>query len=285
MQRRIMLRTLAIFSFGLALLGNSGNALAHGDDHPVHIHAGTCATLGDVVAPLSDVSYNYYVDGVATGGGPFVGQAAAIPAEYSVTTVPMALADIIAGGHSINVHRSAEAIADYIACGDVGGLMAGPSDLTFELGELNGSGYSGHAHLHDNGDGTTMVTVYISLASGVEEETEAHAATPAAAGEPVEVTLTDFKVSEVAGPLKVGVEYTFMVTNDGVAVHEAVLEAAGANDVPLEIDGSEAEIEDLAPGTTGMLTFTFTEAGDYQLSCHVPGHYEAGMVTVFTVEA
>jgi hypothetical protein len=36
------------------------------------------------------------------------------------------------------------------------------SDLALGLGELNGSGYSGVAWLHDNGDGTTTVTVFLT---------------------------------------------------------------------------------------------------------------------------
>jgi uncharacterized cupredoxin-like copper-binding protein len=42
--------------------------------------------------------------------------------------------------------------------------------------------------------------------------------------------------------------------------------------------GSESEIEDIAPGETDELEWTFTEPGRYQFACHVPGHFEAGMV-------
>ena len=130
--------------------------------HPAHIHAGTCAELGDVVFPLSDVSSAWLVDGTPMAGTDMTGATDAIPVEVGVTTVAASLADIVAGGHSINVHESAENIGNYIACGDIGGTMMGESDLAIGLGTLNDSGFSGVARLHDNGDSTTTVTVYLT---------------------------------------------------------------------------------------------------------------------------
>ena len=40
----------------------------------------------------------------------------------------------------------------------------------------------------------------------------------------------------------------------------------------------ESEIEDIGPGEMKTLTWTFAEPGRYQFACHLPGHYEAGMV-------
>jgi hypothetical protein len=66
--------------------------------HPAHIHSGTCADLGDVVYPLTDVD--------ASG--------------ESVTVVDVPLADLLSGGpYAINVHLSADEIGTYVACGDV----------------------------------------------------------------------------------------------------------------------------------------------------------------------
>ena len=83
----------------------------------------------------------------------------------------MALDDILAAEHAINLHESMENIGNYIACGDVTGE---PADgmLEIELLELNGSGYMGTAMLMDNGDGTTDVTIMLMESSGM--------ATPAA---------------------------------------------------------------------------------------------------------
>lgn len=135
--------------------------------HPAHIHSGTCAELGDVVFPLSDVSSAIMVDGTPMAMDGMMGATDAIPVEWSVTTVPAALADIVASGHAVNVHESAENIGNYIACGNIGGTTMGTSDLAIGLGTLNDSGYSGIARLHDNGDGTTTVTVYLTNSGGM----------------------------------------------------------------------------------------------------------------------
>ncbi len=154
------LRIASSLALGATLILAAGVS-AQMSPHPAHIHAGSCPEPGDVVVGLSDVSFDMNVDGTASAGAETVGQASAIPVEASVTTVPLALADIAAGQHAINVHASAEDMGTYIACGDIGGTTIGTSDLPIGLGELNDSGASGVAWLHDNGDGTTTVSVFI----------------------------------------------------------------------------------------------------------------------------
>ena len=100
----------------------------------------------------------------------------------------------------------------------------------------------------------------------------------------VDVTLTEYtiemsKISVPAGQLK------FNITNTGSIVHELVLEPAGAVDSPLEANGTVAEVEDIEPGATVTLEWTIDTPGEYQLTCHLPGHYENGMVLPFTVTA
>jgi len=100
----------------------------------------------------------------------------------------------------------------------------------------------------------------------------------------VNVTLTEYKVemskiSLPAGPVK------FTITNEGSIVHEIVLEPGGAVDAPLESDGKVAEVEDVQPGQTVTLEWTIDTPGQYQLTCHLPGHYENGMQTAFEVTA
>ncbi len=74
-----------------------------------------------------------------------MGQSATIPVVASVSTVAAPLADIVAGGHAIVIHESAESIGNYIGCGAVGGMMIGGSDLPVGLATLNDSGDSGIA--------------------------------------------------------------------------------------------------------------------------------------------
>ncbi len=126
--------------------------------HPAHIHTGTCAELGDVVVPLTDIAH-IGDDADRTGA------TSAIPVKSSVTVVDMPLQEIIDGGHAINVHESAEAIDVYIACGDIGGAVTtdegGRTELIIGLGELNDSGHHGVAWLGADGEQTEVVVVLV----------------------------------------------------------------------------------------------------------------------------
>ena len=103
----------------------------------------------------------------------------------------------------------------------------------------------------------------------------------------VKVQLGDFSVMPATTELKADTPYLFEVTNTGAATHELVLEPAGVVDEPLtkEANGTKtaAEAEDIAPGQTKNLIWTFATPGDYQMACHVPGHYQAGMISTFNV--
>ena len=101
----------------------------------------------------------------------------------------------------------------------------------------------------------------------------------------VDVTLTEFKLSMTATSIPAGVPVTFAATNNGDMMHEVVLEKSGAVDQPFEMNGRETEIEDIAPGATKSATWTITQPGEYQLACHLPAHFDAGMVERFTVTA
>jgi hypothetical protein len=77
---------------------------------PAHIHKGSCATLGAVEYPLTNVK-----------------------SGKSTTTVSAKLDDLQKGAYAINVHKSAADIKTYVACGDIGtGKSSGGS---------GGSGY------------------------------------------------------------------------------------------------------------------------------------------------
>src|SRR5688572_30124320 len=136
--------------------------------HPAHIHSGTCDDLGDIVAPLSDVTEQ-------TAGESF-GASTALLVKESESDVPLPLGDILSAPHALNVHESAEAIQNYIACGDIGGRVI-DGDLIIGLRELNGSGHHGVAVLEGDDDGTG-VTVYLSE-EGTGAEAEQDAATDA----------------------------------------------------------------------------------------------------------
>jgi len=183
--RQLLTRFAAFAAIGILSLGltiaamaqatptnDTGSAAQSG--HPAHIHDGTCTELGEVVAPLSDIGPMALNNGTpaAMGEAP-VGSADAILVMSSITTVQMSLDDILASPHALNVHESMENIDHYIACGNIGGTMLGETDLLFGIGELNESNVSGVASLHDNGDGTTTVYVYLTASTGDEGTPEA----------------------------------------------------------------------------------------------------------------
>src|ERR687893_742794 len=92
-------------------------------------------------------------------------------------SAPLARGQEVAAPHAVNVHESAEAIQNYIACGDIGGRVI-DGDLVIGLRELNASGHHGVAVLEGN-DAGTGVTLYLAE-EGTGAETEQDAATDAA---------------------------------------------------------------------------------------------------------
>jgi uncharacterized cupredoxin-like copper-binding protein len=97
----------------------------------------------------------------------------------------------------------------------------------------------------------------------------------------------EFEITLSTTTVQAGTPVRFQVTNDGKIQHEFVIEKAGAVDQHLTADEEgkevESEIEAFNPGETKTLEWTFMEPGKYQVACHIPGHYEAGMVAEFTV--
>ena len=146
---RITLPLLASFALFAALFG-ANSALAQGTpapvptavtSHPAHIHSGTCADLGDVVFPLTDISLAPTADGATPAAQPMMMHADEV--LTSVTIVDDTLANLLAGRYAINVHESAENIGNYIACGDIAGEVRlhmrsdAPPGLVIPLRELN----------------------------------------------------------------------------------------------------------------------------------------------------
>ncbi len=119
----------------MALLAGSGIVLAQdaspapsdsmmaGDSqaHPLHIHAGTCDQLGDIVFPLGEISTDLMVNGEPAGGDP-LGGISDQKVALNMTVVAATLADLTASPHAINIHQSDADMSTYIACGDIGGI-------------------------------------------------------------------------------------------------------------------------------------------------------------------
>jgi plastocyanin len=257
-QRRLRPLAALVAAFvvvtGLAAGFGARGATAHeGGSHPAHIHAGTCAALGDVVFPLSDVG-GAMMDAAGTAvAGMAMGPETAIPVDVSITTVQADLNTIIGGGHAINVHESAENIGNYIACGDIGGMVMG-SDLAIGLGELNESGFSGVAWLHDNGDGTTTVSVFLtaSHADGAAMPSPGAGGDTASTGE-VAVEIKDFAFNPPTIEVAVGTTVTW--TNNDTAPHTATQNPSGSGFQSGRLDNG------------GTYSYTFETAGTFEYFC------------------
>ena len=143
----------------LSMLGSASGAqtpMTEDGPHPAHIHSGTCDALGDVVAPLADVTVM---------SGEEMGAVGSHPIEMSEwTNVAVPLQTILDGGHAINVHLSANDMGTSIACGNIGGVVndrenGEGKEIAFALAEQNDSGHVGIGWLGDDGKGGTNVSV------------------------------------------------------------------------------------------------------------------------------
>jgi hypothetical protein len=148
---------------GSLLLGGGGMVLAQDQAasdvaFPNHIHAGTCDNLDpNPAAPLTDITPWLNESDDETANEP-QGVLTASMVFRGETDVEMSLEDILAESHSINVHESAENIQNYIACGEIGGVVVDDDGdtLVVALRPMNDSGYFGMAFLKADGDKTNV---------------------------------------------------------------------------------------------------------------------------------
>ncbi len=249
--------------------------------HPAHIHGGSCERSGPALLyTLTNVRFP-----TAPNGTPSSAEAAgtaAIPVMTSETKLNVALSDLLAGDHTIDIHADAEQTQIILACGAIGGTPRG-DDLYVGLQAQSGSGHAGIAWLHQNEDGTTTVTLF--LAHGLAG-TEHHGSTPGpglatpesspTTGDvgklPTEVTveLVDIAFDPSVFAIPARTDVTVHLTNTGVLPHTFTIDALGID-------------VELAPGQAGEITVN-APAGTYAYYCAVPGHKAAGMVGTLTVQ-
>jgi plastocyanin len=237
--------------------------------HPAHIHTGTCAELGDVVAPLTDVAH-------IGGDAERTGATSAMPVKSSLTVVDMPLQEIIDGGHAINVHLSADEIDTYIACGDIGGAVTTDegeteNELIIGLGELNDSGHTGIAWLGAEGEKTRVAVHLVEPAStGGASAEAAQEATPAAAdagtdasAESVAVEIKDFAFNPPEITVPVGGSVTW--TNGDGTPHTAT-----------GLDRDALQSGAIAPGES--FTQAFDAAGTLEYFCEFHPNMKGSIV-------
>ena len=145
------------------------------EGHPAHIHAGTCATLGGIDYPLTNLVAPDMMGTPEAGSArddadatPMAGTDTAMKdiESESTTKVDAPLDEILSQTRAINVHLSVPKIDVYIACGDLPST-AENGKVRIKLDAQNASGLEGWAKLMDNGDGTTTVHARLTHASGL----------------------------------------------------------------------------------------------------------------------
>lgn len=84
--------------------------------------------------------------------------------------------------------------------------------------------------------------------------------------------------------VKHGETVQFVVSNSGKMPHEmtigtaqALREHAGLMRKHPGMEHGESHMAPVAPGKSGDIVWTFTQAGEFEFGCLVPGHFEAGM--------
>ena len=141
--------------------------------HPAHVHVGTCAELDPNPAyPVDNVGPRLTDDEELPDPEDVKGSLTANPVEYSQTEIEVNLEDLLAEAHALNVHESDQNVANYIACGDIGGPLL-DDKLYIGLMEQNDSGYVGIATFEKKDDDNTEVTIYLFSTVAADEATPA----------------------------------------------------------------------------------------------------------------
>lgn len=111
--------------------------------------------------------------------------------------------------------------------------------------------------------------------------------------QPVEVRITagEYYYKSSLTSFEQGVPYRFIVTNEGSVEHEFMILKPMPTSGDMEQMDAQAlahiEEDDLQPGQTASVDYTFTQAypsGTLEFSCHLRGHYEQGMELAIDVK-
>lgn len=134
-----------------------------------------------------------------------------------------------------------------------------------------------------------LVLAAAACGSGDDDTT---AATSTGTMRTVDVEMVDLGFRPTTVRVAKAEKVTFRFTNRGKVPHDAFIgdrdaqmahEAEMGGDMgDMHHDPGEAAIT-VDPGTTATLTHTFHEAGTFEVGCHQPGHYAAGMKLAVTV--
>jgi len=127
--------------------------------------------------------------------------------------------------------------------------------------------------------------------TNVRETAFGRAADPRTAQRTVRIEMSDamrFHPAELV--VKRGEIVRIVATNSGKVMHEIVLGTSEeirkhAEHMKLmpNMQHSEPHMAHVSPGANGEIGWQFTQAGEFQFACLLPGHFEAGMVGTIKV--
>ncbi len=111
----------------------------------------------------------------------------------------------------------------------------------------------------------------------------------------VAITMNEISYTPAAVTVRKGEVVRFVLTNTAGGDHEFVLgdtatQLEHRKEMPammhggMSMDHDEANAITVHRGQTRELVWRFTQAGTLEFDCNIPGHYEAGMHGVITVE-
>ena len=137
------------------------------------------------------------------------------------------------------------------------------------------------------GSTTTATQAPVSQSAG---QTAATGASSAANGTEVDVTLGDNTIASSLTTFKVGVPYTFVITNNGNHNHNfniaKPVSVTGGIDASLQSALLTVSQDQLNPGAKVTAQYTFSDTAtsmQLEFSCLIKRHYEDGMKLAITV--
>jgi uncharacterized cupredoxin-like copper-binding protein len=141
--------------------------------------------------------------------------------------------------------------------------------------------------------GLATLTIVVAACGESSTTTSPDSAGTGTGTRTVDVAMEDIKFETTTLAVQAGETIDFRFTNTGKVAHDAFIgDNAAQMDHEAEMGqmggtgGHDTEEEALVlqPGESGELTYTFDEAGTFEVGCHQPGHYAAGMKIDVTVE-
>lgn len=145
--------------------------------------------------------------------------------------------------------------------------------------------------------GLTALVAVLSACAGDAGTPSADDSSPSGTmgTEVFDVIMEDIRFDQTELTIAAGTTVEFRFTNSGKVAHDAFVGDAAAQ------QEHEADMADMAsmgdmgshghgdpaitvqPGGADSLTYTFEQPGTYEVGCHQPGHYAAGMKMTITV--